>query len=245
MASASTLRPTMAEKDTLPPPVTASIPLSSRSPRFAPPPAEEPPSQAARIRVHWARLRRRIGSGSVEAASDSYNEDNTLDGSLTWRRASDHPNRGSQTQQAWNIVGGAQDLEHEEVDEVVVDNEFEGYTCNSDGEESQTGRGSMSEKPPHPETSSHNHPTTDKDSTNTVSIWDRSFVLSAFRYRIVPVIGRFHSLAFNDPVAESQYMRESWYAWAWILNLLPLSAFLLRASLLISNSSGIHQKFWG
>lgn len=213
----------MVEKDTLPPPVTAPVSApSSRSTRFAPPPTPTPTSQAAKIRVHWAKLRKRIGSGSVEAISDSVLEDNTQEGSLgAWRRASDHNHltnaatyAGSH-QHTWNaVVGGGQEpVEPDEVDEVVVDNEFEGYTCPyNDDEKSGYGRTSADNlaHSHHPETASHNFHTTDKDSNNTVSVWDSSFVLSALRYRVLPVLARFNSLAFNDPVAESQYMRESW-----------------------------------
>lgn len=192
----------MSEKDgELPPPVQAGSSSTSRA-RFASPPA---PSNTQKIKVHWARLRHRIGTGSADAPSESFADD-TQDGSMTWRRASDHP--GSAQSAAWNIVGG-QDAEPEEVDEIVVHNNFVGYGYGGDDTESHTGR-TASEKPLDNGTSSHNPHTTDKESTNTLSIWDRWVVLGIIRWRIIPGLGRFHSLSFADPVAEAQYSRETW-----------------------------------
>jgi osomolarity two-component system sensor histidine kinase SLN1 len=190
----------MSEKEDLPPPVQAGSSSTGRA-RFAAPPASSSPN---RIRVHWARLRKRVGNGSQDTPSDSYGED-TLDGSSTWRRASDHP--GSHQFAAWNVVGG-QEGEPDEVDEVVVDNTFGGYGYGGEGSESHTGR-TASEKPLEAGTSSHNQHT-DKESTNTLSVWDRWVVLSIIRWRIIPGLLRFHSLAFADPKAESQYTREAW-----------------------------------
>lgn len=191
----------MADKRGLPPPVQAVGSLSTGRARFASPPASSP---GQKIKVHWARLRKRIGTGSQDAPSDSFVDD-TIDGSSTWRRASDHP--GSH-QPAWNIVGG-QEGEPDEVDEIVVHNTFTGYGYSGDDSESHSGH-TVSEKL-HPEagTSSHN-PHTDKESTNTLSIWDRWVFLSIIRWRVIPALARFHSLAFLDPVAEAQYSREAW-----------------------------------
>lgn len=190
----------MSEKEDLPPPVQAGSSGTARA-RFA---ISPPSSSASKIRVHWARLRRRIGNGSQDTPSDSYVDD-TLDGGSTWRRASDHP--GSYQHANWTVVGG-QEGEPDEVDMVVVDNTFEGYGYGGEENESHTGR-TASEKPLEAGTSSHNQPT-DKESTNTLSVWDRWVILSIIRWRIIPGLLRFHSLAFVDPQAESQYTREAW-----------------------------------
>lgn len=171
------------------------------------------------FRVHWARLKKKINSGSQDAPSESYVDDGTgtLDGSATWRRASDYPTphpHCSNTYShppSWGNVGGT-DGEPDELDEIVVDNQFEGYTdtaVDADGNESHTGRSTSERLALDPASSSHN-PHTDKESTTTLSIWDRYIVLTILRWRILPSILRFHSLAFADPVAESQYAREAW-----------------------------------
>lgn len=210
----------MSEKDgELPPPVQAGSSSTSRA-RFASPPTA---SNTQKIKVHWARLRHRIGTGSADAPSESYGDD-TQDGSMTWRRASDHPSSAQSA--AWNIVGG-QEVEPEEVDEIVVHNSFVGYGYGAEDTESHTGRTTASEKPPDNGTSSHNQHTTDKESTNTLSIWDRWVVLGIIRWRIVPGLGRFHSLAFADPVAEAQYSRE---AWCEIFLRMPILIFLTQTT---------------
>ena len=190
----------MSEKEDLPPPVQAGSSGTGRA-RFA---AAPPSSGAYKIRVHWARLRKRIGNGSQDTPSDSYGED-TPEGTSSWRRASDHP--GSHQSAAWNSVGG-QEGEPDEVDVVVVDNSFEGYGYGGEESESYTVQ-TTSEKPLEVGTSSHN-PHTDRESTNTLSVWDRWVVLSIIRWRIIPGFLRFHCLAFADPRAESQYTREAW-----------------------------------
>lgn len=204
------------DSPTLPPPVqqAPSISAPTRA-RFLPNPAGSVSSNRG-FRVHWARLKKKINSGSQDAPSESYVDD-TLDGSSTWRRASDYPSSSglypttSSTHQnpAWNRVGGV-DSEPDEVDEIVVDNHYEGYNDGPDGNESHTGR-SASERPFDPASSSHN-PHTDRESTNTVSIWDRYLLLTLIRWRLWPALRRFHSLGFSDPVAEAQYSRESWWA---------------------------------
>ncbi|KAF8308343.1 hypothetical protein DL93DRAFT_2171193 [Clavulina sp. PMI_390] len=198
------------KEDGLPPPVQApASAMSTSRTRFAAPAT----SNVQRFRVHWARLRKRIGTGSADAPSESAYDD-TLDGSGTWRRASDNRSShvGAGTGGAWNNVGG-QENEPQEVDEIVVNNSYAGlgYGAPDEENESHTGR-TTSEKHPDAGTSSHNHPTTDKESTTTLSVWDRWVILSIIRWRIIPGFARFHSLSFADPNSEAQYSRESWYS---------------------------------
>lgn len=165
------------------------------------------------FRVHWARIKRRIGTGSLDNPSSS-NNDETIDnsGSASWNRpgpqSSENPSAG------WTNVGGTE-AEPDEVDEVVVDNSFWGSIGTEQPGDSQTNK-SGSEKGP--EIASTSHPHTDNQSTTTTSVWDRWFFLTVIRWRIVPFMVRFHSQAFMDPVAESQYCREIWYAYSWLGN---------------------------
>lgn len=216
------------DNDSLPPPVqqqASSIAIPTRA-RFTTD-LVEGQRQGGGLRVHWARLKKKINTGSQDAPSESYIDD-TLDGSASWRRASDYPSTSglhnpTGSAPAWNRVGGM-DAEPDEVDEIVVDNHYEGYSSGLDGAESHTGR-STSEKPFDTANSSHN-PHTDKESTNTISIWDRYLVLTLLRWRLWPALQRFHSLAFSDPVAEGQYQRESWC----VLSMPFLSSSLLTSA---------------
>ena len=153
------------------------------------------------FRVHLARIGRPIGTSSLDVPSETL--DDAADGGNRW--VEDALEEGYKSgPQAWNNVGGSE-TEPDEIDIVVVDNVFAGNTTPK-----------FHTNPTHPEkgaqvvAASTSHPHTDNLSTTNITVWDRYVFLSAVRWRIVPFFSRFHNQAFLDPVAESQYQRETW-----------------------------------
>ncbi len=155
------------------------------------------------FRVRWARIKRRIGTSSLDAPSETL--DDLADGS----RPSDTFEPFDSGSKSWNNVGGSQ-TEPDEVDIVVVDNVFADDITPNMPSGSRTNR-THSEKGAQ-DVASISHPHTDNLSTTTISLWDRYVFLTVVRWRIMPFLFRFNSQAFLDPVAEKQYQRETWWA---------------------------------
>ncbi|QRW13620.1 protein-histidine kinase [Ceratobasidium sp. AG-Ba] len=92
------------------------------------------------------------------------------------------------------------EMDDAEVDAVVVDNQF--LSLDKSTQRSQSTH-------PHHHEDTGTPPTGPTGSTSSGVAESRMMVL--LRYRIWPVIERFFSLHFHDPVAEAQYRRETFY----------------------------------
>lgn len=170
----------------LPPPATASStkPGSTSSGRVK--------RKQARIdggfRVHWERLRRRLGTGTSPSTS-SVIEESTAPSSITARGPI------------------AQYEERDEVDEVVIDRNWQEELKSSI---SQSEQGASPEK-----SNSHHHggTTTDHDSLffHATGFWASCLPLIILRWRVWPAILDFFSLRFLDQKAEIHYAKESWF----------------------------------
>ncbi|CAE7184079.1 unnamed protein product [Rhizoctonia solani] len=134
----------------------------------------------------WGRRRR--GLGDMEMGHS---------GSL---RENSHGRYGTRT----NIDELDQEMEDEaddaEVDAVVVDNQF--LSLDKSTQRSQSTH-------PHHGDEIGTPPTGPTGSTTSGVAESRAMVL--IRYRIWPVIERFFSLHFHDPVSEAQYIKETFY----------------------------------
>ncbi|KAG8718954.1 hypothetical protein FRC09_011833, partial [Ceratobasidium sp. 395] len=107
--------------------------------------------------------------------------------------------------QTYGDADGADDLEDElddaEVDAVVVDNQF--LSLDKSTQRSQSTHPNHQDETGTPPTG----PTGSASSSGVAE--SRAMVM--LRYRIWPVIERFFSLHFHDPVSEAQYRKETFY----------------------------------
>ncbi|KAG8707374.1 hypothetical protein FRC08_000531, partial [Ceratobasidium sp. 394] len=177
----------------LPRPVTASQPV--RRTRFE-----------TGLRVHWARFKHQLGTGS--ALSESLQDGESTEASSTYRRYLERYGQPPPTDAP---------LDDGPVDEIVVDNQFLVPGEKSATQLSEPGDKRPSVVPSHhhtpePRLSSHGVPTSDSYVEGTAhSFWDRNATLVCIRYRILPFLWRFFSLAFHDPEAEAHYLKERYY----------------------------------
>ncbi|THH17447.1 hypothetical protein EW146_g3364 [Bondarzewia mesenterica] len=169
----------------LPPPAVAPIPSTRSKPTF---------KKSARIdgglRVHWAKIRRRLGSGTSPSTSS------VIDGSTA----------GNST-----IVRNqlAQYEEGDELDEVIVDRNWSEHLKSSV---------SLSEAGPSPEKSGgpHQNGTSNTDHDSLAAFHSDGaraaclpFII--LRWRLWPAVVDFFSLRFPDDNAEGQYRKEHWF----------------------------------
>lgn len=170
----------------LPPPATASTKQGSTS-------SGRQKRKQARIdgglRVRWARLRRRLGTGTSPSTS-SIIEESTAPSSVTAGRAP-----------ITHIEDG------DEVDEVVIDRNWQEELKSST---SHSDQGASPEK-----SNSHHHggTTTDHDSLffHATGFWASCWPLIVLRWRVWPAIVDFFVLRFMDQKAEIHYAKESWF----------------------------------
>jgi len=137
------------------------------------------------LRIHWARFRRRLGSGTSPSTSS------IIDGSIG--------NSSSNTRPV------EQYGETDEVNEVVVDRNWL---------EDMKSSISPSEQAASPEKmGSHQAQGTDHDSiaAHPDSFWESCFPLIILRWRLYPAVVDFFSLRFFDEKAEAHYNKENWF----------------------------------
>ncbi|CAE6406227.1 unnamed protein product [Rhizoctonia solani] len=189
----------------------------------APPPVElpqpaiaSPARKTARfqtgLKVHWARFKNQLGTGSAlsESALDASAGEST-EGSSNYRRYLEKSGGRNTPAVAPSDEGP--------VDEIVVDNQFL-----VPGEKSVTQPSEVGDKQYTPDAhNSHQHTTEPRLNSHGIpasdsyfegtanSLWDKHPVLVAFRYRILPFLWRFFNLSFHDPEAESHYLKERYY----------------------------------
>ncbi|KAG9095756.1 hypothetical protein FS749_009820 [Ceratobasidium sp. UAMH 11750] len=160
------------------------------------------------LRVHWARFKKHLSTGSALSESIQDATADSTEGSSTYRRY---------VEKHGKPPPGDAPLDNGPVDEIVVDNQFL-----VPGEKSVTQPSEPGDKHPsvdpsrqhntEPRLNSHGVPASDSYFESTVhSFWDHNAVLVCFRYRILPFLWRFFCLAFHDPEAEAHYLKERYY----------------------------------
>ncbi|KAF8580300.1 hypothetical protein K439DRAFT_1637119 [Ramaria rubella] len=191
------------------------------------PGSEPPPGPLGPLRVHWARFKKRIGTGS--AVSDSVMDAlDSVSASLTEvsvRQRGAQPDVEARVgdavdlEKCWMHVegktaaagGGRVRVDEEPVDEIVVDNVF----LNGERAGSVSHTSHPPSEAPHPNsgtTGTHTtHGTTRSESVSTFSHWDRFVWLSVLRWRLFPAVYGFFRLDFWDEECEQGYRKEMWY----------------------------------
>ncbi|GAA6063145.1 hypothetical protein JCM10212_001193 [Sporobolomyces blumeae] len=175
-----------------------------------PPPAVAfvPPGTSSKLRVRWAKLKRRIGNGSApsESLGDPTNTTGSDSGSSFGR------NRGAG--QRWKD-GEEKNDEPDEVDEVVVE-QSEEYDCwkkttipsNTASARGAGGTGTS------PGTGPVGTMASDDDSLRQTAYESNGPVQAVYgfaRYRIYPQLSRFFNPSYHDPSVEEAYQKEFWY----------------------------------
>ncbi|TDL21838.1 hypothetical protein BD410DRAFT_803933 [Rickenella mellea] len=186
--------------------VEGGLPLPVTTPTTASPDAKK--RKSARIgkdalRVRWARIKQRMGTGS--ALSESL-----LDaGGSTDTSYSHGHHMGSHEMERKDAV----DPEGE-VDEVVVENDFGGKTSITQPSEDggDVERWDQSERPV-PEPRSYASATGDSTSAtqHAYGIWESHMVLSYCRWRVWPYISSIFRVQTFEENIENQYQREAWF----------------------------------
>ncbi|CAE6516173.1 unnamed protein product [Rhizoctonia solani] len=164
------------------------------------------------LKVHWARFKSQLGTGSAlsESAIDASGAEST-EGSSNYRRFIEKSG-GRNTPAVMPNDDGP-------VDEIVVDNQFlvpgeKSVTQPSEvGDKQYTADAHNSHQHiTEPRLNSHGIPASDSYFEGTAnSLWDKHPVLVAVRYRILPFLWRFFNLSFHDPESESHYLKERYY----------------------------------
>lgn len=175
--------------------------------------AQAQPSTWTPLRVHWARFKKRIGTGSNLSDSIMDGMDSTSAGDMSFRN-------GNSTERAGRTDGGGERPEgeskpagarvrvnEEPVDEIVVDNVF----LDGGGSATHTGSHAPSEQPHQTSGTTGTHGT-GTESVSTFSRWDRWPVLRTLRWHLYPAVVAFFHLEFYDEECERSYRKEVWYS---------------------------------
>ena len=147
------------------------------------------------FRVHWARLKQRLGTGSAPSESLLENSGETSDGS----RSVFH----------WNRQNGDDIDDAVEVDEVVVDNTLGTGTSHA-SEHAGTGHESARPEPQGGLKSQTNSFGTIE--THDSGFWGSNPILRFIRYTAWPIINDFFRGSFVEERMEREYRRELWLA---------------------------------
>ena len=152
------------------------------------------------VRVHWARFKKTIGTGSVPSES-------LIEGESTTESTSRYGHGYTHCVNP-NMTTAEDD---EEVDEIVVDNTFVMDENKSATQGSEFGGGMVS--PERSGTGTHMTPGTDRGSFTQESegFIERNFILSSIRYRLWPLFHHFFFNKFHDPSVELHYQKEVYY----------------------------------
>ncbi|KAI0318763.1 hypothetical protein OF83DRAFT_1231076 [Amylostereum chailletii] len=173
----------------LPPPVLAKSIAGSTSTKRKKSARIEEVGGRAGLRVHWSRLRRRLGTGTSPSTTSSLVDESAAESSVARHQ---------------NMARYEQD---DEVDEVVVDRNWS---------EELKSSVSLSEQGGSPDkTASHQigGTTTDHESfaLHVEGVWALCTPLIILRWRLWPAILDFFSLRFYDEKAEAHYAKENWF----------------------------------
>ncbi|GAA5940056.1 uncharacterized protein JCM15063_001687 [Sporobolomyces koalae] len=173
----------------------------------APAVAFVPPGTSSKLKVRWAKLKRRIGNGSApsESLGDPTNTTGSDSGSSFGR------NRPAS--QKWRD-GDEKNEEADEVDEVVVE-QSEEYDCwkkttipSNSASHRAAGTGTS------PGTGLVGTMASDDDSFRQTAYEANGPLQAAWgfaRYRIYPQVSRFFNPSYHDAAVEEAFQKESWY----------------------------------
>jgi osomolarity two-component system sensor histidine kinase SLN1 len=151
------------------------------------------------LRVHWAKFKKRMGTGTAPSTSEMEESAYTGGSSILIRRPS-----GTFGDSEKMSVG---------VDEVVVDRAWfddikSSVMSQSEGGEMGTGEKGSASAGFNGGTNATDH---DSLAINAEGFWARSFILVILRYRMWPAIFDFFTLSFDDPASENGYAKETWF----------------------------------
>ena len=237
-STTGTATTTTASSSLLPPPAVASNASHGPSSAAAAARAERAtraPKKSARIalvptlRVYWANLRRRLGTGTSPSTSSVFDDSAPSTSATPPPTAHAHSTPQSRAHLAGAKTPAAagtlqqqrqqQLLEAEDddvVDEVVVDRNWSEEIRSS---VSQSDAGGLPDRHPgatHVANGNGHGPwggaSTDRDSVaHAEGLWASCRLLIVLRWRIWPAVLDFFSLRFPDKKAEAQYWRENWF----------------------------------
>ncbi|KAL0953952.1 hypothetical protein HGRIS_005113 [Hohenbuehelia grisea] len=181
---------------------TASTPVTVKDEEGLPPPAtqSEKPSAFAktkktarvgvkeRLTVHWARLKRRIGTGTAPSTSSLNNNESNPDSNRSIRAQTADPDSEDQ------------------VDEVVVDRTWSDEIKSS---VTHSEHGGTPEKSggSYPQTGASEH----ESFVERDGFWASCTPLIVLRYRLWPAMMEFFNPRFMDEKSERHYAMESWF----------------------------------
>lgn len=209
----------------LPAPVTAPLPSVSSGRR------RQATAQGTSLRtrprnarfsvlaVHWAQLRRRIGTGT--APSTSSMDGMTADSSQLGRMHLHRSPNGRDIQAKDNI-------DEDWVDHVVVERNWEeeypypqsrSHSEPGAGEKGSGGNGTGNGRAEHGYGAGEHTTSVDHESFSTHGqihapgdgIWTSSTLLIILRYRLWPLIFDFFSSGFDNAESEAHYRKENWF----------------------------------
>lgn len=160
---------------------------------------------ATKLRVHWARFKQRLGTGSAPSES-------LLDGTGTGASST---SSGGAIKHGYVVPVEDEQDEAMEVDQIVVDNDL-GTTVPSETSEAEA------EAPHTHTTSEEKRPEGRSHTTSFMSdaghtlhyLWDHNFVFSFFRWTLWPLLYHFFSMQFGDLKMEHEFRKESWWSGA-------------------------------
>jgi osomolarity two-component system, sensor histidine kinase SLN1 len=186
----------MADPDHLPMPVSSGSARSSRGRR------RDSTKKSARIddgpsgrtgkglKVHWAKFKRHLGTGTAPSSSSQIGDGSTVGSSFYMPRA--------------GAANAEREVdEKEDLDEVVVDRDWMHEIKSSVVSPSE--RGGIDAPVPTGGTQ------TDHDSTAFTSSWSFATPFLIIRYRLWPSILEFFSPKFYDEKNENHYRKENWF----------------------------------
>jgi osomolarity two-component system, sensor histidine kinase SLN1 len=159
------------------------------------------------LRVHWARFKKRIGTGTAPSSSSEVGDSAYTGGSSVI---------GGRGGMQGEDGGGEDDSKRGPVDEVVVDRSWFDEIKSSVVSQSEqdptketgTGGGGGGASAPNGGTN-----TTDHDSMppHPEGFWAWNMCTVMIRYRLWPSVMDFFSLRFIDEQSENHYRKETWF----------------------------------
>ena len=147
------------------------------------------------FRVHWARFKKRLGTGSTFS-------DSLLDGTRESSNSS-HSRRHAPSGTRSERTNGDETDENEEVDEIVVDNLLGAATASIASGQNWTGRREGGSG------KTHSHGTAESQRTDTS--WDSNPVYAFFRWSVWPLVYHFFTMHFVEEKTERNFRRETWW----------------------------------
>jgi hypothetical protein len=158
------------------------------------------------LKVRWARVRRRLGTGTAPSSSSAIN-DSTTGGHSSFQHGFRRRTRDDTEKADGEGADGEGDEDGtDQLDEVVVDREWSDEIKSS---VAHSEHGGTPEK-----SGSHHMPGTSVDresfATHIENVWLRPFII--LRWRVWPMLVEFFQTRFYDEKAENHYRKETWFS---------------------------------